>query len=97
MSDCTGSSGFIPRPKMRPSISVAGTFDIPIQRTIFGRGLSVRVFEIASRQHANIIFWTTACIFWTAVNVICVLGQKSERLGESLPLDSPDEHNLKPR
>src|SRR5262249_8813422 len=34
-----------------------------IQRTIFGRGLSVRVFEIASRQHgescANVVFWTT--------------------------------------
>src|SRR5262249_41707550 len=31
----------------------AGTFDIPIQRTIFGRGLSDRVFEIASRQHGQ--------------------------------------------
>src|SRR5215831_1070633 len=36
--------------KNRPN---AGTFDIPIQRTIFGRGLSVRVFEIASRQHGE--------------------------------------------
>ena len=34
--------------KNRPD---AETLDIPIQRTIFGRGLSVRVFEIASRQH----------------------------------------------
>src|SRR5262252_9871074 len=34
--------------KNRPD---AGTLDIPIQQTIFGRGLSVRVFEIASRQH----------------------------------------------
>jgi hypothetical protein len=31
--------------KNRPD---AGTFDIPTQRAIFGRGLSVRVFEIAT-------------------------------------------------
>src|SRR5215813_2419459 len=36
--------------KNRPN---AGTLDIPIQRTIFGRGLSVRVLEIASRQHGE--------------------------------------------
>ena len=28
----------------------AGTFDIPIQRAIFGRGCSSEFFEIASRQ-----------------------------------------------
>src|SRR5215472_14243637 len=50
------------------------TLDIPIQRAIFGRGLSVRVFEIASRQHgacANVVFWTTTCVFWTTICVIC--------------------------
>jgi hypothetical protein len=48
--------------KNRPD---AGTFDIPIQRTIFGRGLSVRVFEIASRQHghsARMSFWERAAM-----------------------------------
>src|SRR5215471_20132587 len=35
---------------------IVGTFDIPIQRAIFGRR-SVRIR----------LFWTTTCIFWTAI------------------------------
>src|SRR6516165_1603247 len=49
----------------------AGTFDIPIQRAIFGRGCPSEFFEIASRQHgrpARISFFgQRPAFYWTAI------------------------------
>jgi hypothetical protein len=74
--------------KNRPD---AETFDIPIQRTIFGRGRAACanvVFwttDVAGQKKAMLqsapyvhslgngqkiwLFWTTTCIFWTAIYV----------------------------
>src|SRR6516225_9333115 len=82
--------------KNRPD---AGTLDIPIQRTIFGRGLSVRVFEIASRQHGRparmSFFGQRPAFFGQPLCDLCFGIEIRASRGRSLRLTN--EQTLKPR